>query len=116
MAIKLGSLVIHIIINAIVLSPTLWLAGKALVDKEKAKFFDAVWIIVLGTVVGTFLGAYFTGIIASILQLLIWLALVKHFFDCGWLKALVISVVAVILFALIAVILGLIGFALFTFL
>jgi hypothetical protein len=39
---------------------------------------------------------------------------VKHFFDCGWLKALVIAIVAIIIFALIAVILGLIGFALIT--
>jgi hypothetical protein len=39
---------------------------------------------------------------------------VKHFFDCGWLKALVIAIVAIIIFALIAIILGLIGFALIT--
>jgi hypothetical protein len=44
----------------------------------------------------------------------IWLYLVKHFFDCGWLKALVIAIVTIIIFALIAIILGLIGFALIT--
>jgi hypothetical protein len=48
--------------------------------------------------------------------LIIWLALVKHFFDCGWLKALAISILAVILFAIIAIILGLLGLALITLL
>jgi hypothetical protein len=42
--------------------------------------------------------------------------LVKHFFDCGWLKALAISILAVILFAIIAIILGLLGLALITLL
>lgn len=108
-------LVIHIIVNAIILSPVLWLSGRALAEKDKAKFTDAIWIVVLGTVIGTLFGAFFTGIIASVIQLIIWLALVKHFFDCGWLKALVISIVAIIIFAVIAVLLALIGFALISF-
>lgn len=57
------------------------------------------------------LGYFFVGFVASIIQLIIWLALVKHFFDCGWLMALAISIIAVIIFAIIVVILGLIGFA-----
>jgi hypothetical protein len=36
---------------------------------------------------------------------------VKHFFDCGWLKALAISIVAVLIFIAIAVVLALIGIA-----
>jgi hypothetical protein len=34
---------------------------------------------------------------------------VKHFFDCGWLKAFAISIVAVIMFAVIIALLALIG-------
>jgi hypothetical protein len=34
---------------------------------------------------------------------------VKHFFDCGWLKALAISILAVILFIVIALALILLG-------
>ena len=115
MAVNLDALVINIIVNTIILSPVLWLAGRALVGKEKAKFTDAVWIVVLGTVIGALFGALFIGFIASIIQLILWLALVKHFFDCGWLKALAISIIAIIIFAVIAVILGLIGFALIQF-
>jgi len=91
------------------------LSGRAIVGKEKAKFIDAIWIVVLGTVIGTFFGAFFSGFIAAIILLIMWLALVKHFFDCGWLKALAISIFAIIVFAAVAIILRLIGFALISF-
>ncbi|MEM2102928.1 MAG: hypothetical protein QXM22_05385 [Candidatus Bathyarchaeia archaeon] len=109
MPVNLDWMIISIIVNTIIISPVLWLSGRALVGKEKAKFTDAVGIVVLGTVIGTIFGAFFTGIIASIIQLIIWLALVKHFFDCGWLMALAISIIAVIIFAVIIIILGIIG-------
>ena len=111
MPINLDALVISIIVNTIIISPVLWLSGRAIVGKQKAKFTDAIWIVILGTVIGTFFGAFFSGIIATIIILILWLALVKHFFDCGWLKAFVISMLAVIVFAVIVVILAIIGIA-----
>jgi len=114
MAINLDTLVISIIVNTIILSPILWLAGRAIVGKAKAKFTDAIWIVILGTVIGTFFGAFFTGIIATIILLIIWLALVKHFFDCGWLAALGISILAVIIFVVIIAILAIIGIIVWT--
>jgi len=102
-------------LNTILISPVLWLSGRALVGKEKAKFTDAIWIVVLGTIIGMVFGYFFIGFVASIVQLIIWLALVKHFFDCGWLMALAISIIAVIIFIVIAVLLGLLGFALIHF-
>jgi hypothetical protein len=107
-------MIISIIVNTIIISPVLWLAGRAIVGKEKAKFTDAIWIVVLGTVIGTFFGAFFSGIIATVILLILWLALVKHFFDCGWLKAFIISILAVIIFAVIVIILGIIGVAILT--
>jgi hypothetical protein len=109
LAINLDALVINIIVNIIILSPVLWLAGRALVGKDKAKFTDAVAIIAVGTIVGAVFGALFMGFLASIILLFIWLGLVKHFFDCGWLKALAISILAVILFIVIAVALFMLG-------
>lgn len=103
-------LAISIIVNTILLSPVLWLSGRWLVGTEKAKFTDAIWIVAIGTVVGSLFGAVFIGFIVSIIQLIIWLALVKYFFDTGWLKALAISIVAVIVFAVIVAILAIIGF------
>ncbi len=110
MAINLDVLLIELVIKIIVLSPAFWLAGRALAGKEKASFIDAVWIVILGTLVGG-LFSYFEiiGIIALIIQLIVWLGLVKHFFDTDWIKAFVISVLAIIIIIVVGFILGLIG-------
>jgi hypothetical protein len=44
-------------------------------------------------------------------MLIVWLALIKHFFDCGWLKALLIAIVAVVIFIVIVIVLAILGFA-----
>ena len=111
--VNLDILVINVIVSTIIISPVLWLSGRIFVGGEKAKFMDAVLTVVIGSVIGAFFGAFFSGIIATIIQLIIWLALVRHFFDCGWLRALGISIVAVIIFIVVAIILGVVGLALF---
>jgi len=112
----LVSLAIQILINVVVLSPVFWVAGRLLAGKDKAKFTDAIWIVLLGTLIGLvfnyFLAeslGFFTGILASIIMLVVWLGLVKHFFDCGWLKALVISIIAVVIFIVVVMVLALVG-------
>jgi hypothetical protein len=105
----LVALLIQIVVGIIVVAPILWIVGRALAGKDKAKFTDAIWIVVLGTVIGAVVGALVGGLIASIIMFVVWLALIKHFFDCGWLKAFVIAVIAVIVFAIIIVILAIIG-------
>lgn len=109
MALSLDVLLIQIVVNIIVMAPVLWLAGRALVGAQNAKFLDAVWIVVLGTVISAIFNALFSGIIASIILFIILLGLVKHFFDCGWLKAFVVAVLAVIIFVVIIAILAAIG-------
>ena len=115
LAVNLDALAINVIVNIIVLSPLLWLSGRAIVGKKKAKFTDALFIVIVGTVVGALFGAFFTGFLASIIQLILWLLTVKYFFDCGWGKSLAISIVAIIIFAIVAVVLGVLGFTLIRF-
>ena len=100
-------LLIQIIVSTIVLAPVLWLAGRALAGKDKAKFTDALWIVALGTVIGAVVSAVAVGWgwIGSIIMFIVWLGLIKHFFDCGWLKALAIAIVAVIIQLIISFIL-----------
>ncbi len=129
----LYTLVVHVLVNIIILSPVLWLAGRALAGKGKAKFSDAVAIIVVGTLIGVFFDLFlvdllalltpflffetlFLWLLSSLIRLIVWLALVKHFFDCGWLKAFAISMLAVIFFIAIAIMLGLLGITLITLL
>jgi hypothetical protein len=102
-------LLISIVVGIIIVAPILWLVGRALVGKQKAKFTDAIWIVVLGIVIGAIVGALVGGIIAAVIMFIIWLALIKHFFDCCWLMAFAIALVAVIIFVVIVFILALIG-------
>ena len=109
-------LIVNIVVNLIFVSPFLWIAGRLLAGKQNAKFTDALWIIIIGTVVFYFFNFFlsdfivsgFAVIISYIVMLIIWLALVKHFFDCGWLKALAISIIAIIIAIIILFIIALI--------
>ena len=105
----LVGLLIQIVVAIIVIAPILWLVGRALTGKDKAKFTDAIWIVVLGIVIGAVLGYFLGGLISSIIMFFVWLGLIKHFFDCGWLKAFAIAVISVIIFVIIAFLLALIG-------
>lgn len=113
MSIDFVGLAVQIVVATVLLAPVLWIAGRMLAGKDKAKFTDALWIALLGTVIGAVVGAFGWGLIGAIIMFVVWLALIKHFFDCGWLKAFAIAVVAVIVFVVImfilAVILVLIG-------
>ncbi len=102
----LVGLLIQIVITTIILAPVLWITGRLLAGKDKAKFTDAIWIVVLGVVIEAILGYFISGWVAAIIMFIVWLALIKHFFDCGWIKAFIIAVVAVILFVIIVAILA----------
>jgi hypothetical protein len=111
LAINLDAAVLHIIVNTVIIGPVLWLAGRALAGGQKAKFTHGLWIAALGTVIGEILGYFFLpGFLVSIIVVIVWLGLIKHFFDCGWLKALLIAIVAIIIFIIIAAVLALVGF------
>lgn len=109
-------LLIQIIVSTIIVAPILWLVGRALAGKDKAKFTDAIWIVVLGTVIGALINWFAgnLGWIGTIIMIVVWLALIKHFFDCGWLKALAIAIIAIIvyiiIFFILLAILAIIGF------
>jgi hypothetical protein len=101
-----------VVVATIIIGPILWIAGRLLVGKEKAKFTDGLVTVALGTIIGgvlSYLGL--SGWIAAVVMLIVWLALIKHFFDCGWLKALLIAIVAVVIFIVIVIVLAILGFA-----
>ncbi len=107
----LVGLAINIIIGTIIVAPFLWLSGRSLVGKDKAKFLDAVWIVLLGTIINAVIGAFSLGLFAAIIMFIVWLGLIKHFFDCGWIMAFAIALVAVVIIIVVGIILGFIGFA-----
>ena len=103
------SLLIQIVVAAVVLAPVLWIVGKLFVGKDKAKFTDALWIGVLGVLIGAVVGFLLPGwgaILGLLIMIVVWIALISHFFDCGWLKAIVIAVIAGIIYLSISLILS----------
>ena len=114
MLLDLVSILINVILGTIITAPFVWLAGRMLVGSDKAKFFDAIWIVFFGSIINALVGAFLPGLLAAIIMFIIWLALIKHFFDCGWIMAFAIALIAVIIIVVVAIILGIIGFALFT--
>ena len=116
-------MLIGLVVNIVVNSLFVWLAGKALVGGEKAKFTDAIWIVVLGSVLNVVVGFFLSDIvglmlgpiIGAVISFILWLGLIKHFFDCGWVKAFLIAVLAVIIQFVVSFLIGiLLGVAIFT--
>ena len=87
------------------MTPVLWIVGRMLVGGAKAKFTDAIKIILLGAIASAVVGMVLSGIVGTLVELVVILVLAKKFYDCSWGKAIVIAVVTVIVFAIIAAVL-----------
>jgi hypothetical protein len=117
MAINIGTLIIKIIVELIVIAPVLWLAGRALVGGQKARYRDAIYIVVAGVLIGAIFGYFLTGWVSSIVSLIVWLVLIKHYFDASWGKSLVIGILAVVILIVISIALAFIlGFGIYSLL
>jgi hypothetical protein len=108
---NLMGIIIQIIIGIIIVAPILWFVGRSMVGKEKAKFTDAIWIVALGIIINAILGTWVNGLLGFIVTLIVWLALIRHFFDTVWLKALLIAIVLVVVMVIIGLILAALGIA-----
>ena len=112
MVFDLGSVLISIIVGVVFTAPILWIAGRFLVGATRAKFTDAIIIVVLGNIASAVISAIVGGFLGAIVQIVVFLFLIKHYYECSWLKALAVAVVTVVIFAIIVIILGVLGFAL----
>ena len=112
MSVSMTALIVTIVVNIIIISPSLWYAGRSIVGEKKAKFSDSVWIVALGVLIGSIVGSVI-GRGASIVQLLVWLYLIKTYFETDWFRAFIISCVAVVVFIIMVLVLGIFGLALF---
>jgi small-conductance mechanosensitive channel len=101
--------ILQIIVSVIIISPILWLVGRSMVGGAKAKFTDAIWIVVLGIIINVILGTFVHGTIGFIVTLIVWIALIKHFFDAGWGKGILIGIIAIIVLIVIAFVLAFLG-------
>jgi len=112
---NLTLLLIQVVASLIIVAPILWLVGRLFVGKEKAKLSDALWIVSLGVIINTFAGAYIHGTVGIIVSLIVLLVLIRHFFDCGWGKALLITIVMAVVMIVVAFVVGALIAAYFVF-
>jgi hypothetical protein len=99
--------VIFFIINLVVMTIVFYVAGAIVVGKRRALFSDALVISLLGTVVGNICSLFFP-VIGWILSLIVWLLLIRRYYETGWLGALAVAILAVIIYVVVWVILALI--------
>jgi len=98
------------LIQVLILSVVIYIAGLMVVGGRKATFGDAFKISLLGTVLGGLIYAaisFFVPLLGLIVYILIWLALIKQYFETGWLNALAIGILAVIVWIVLIIIVGL---------
>jgi hypothetical protein len=79
---------------------------------KKASFFRAVLAVLCGSVLFSIIPPL--GLLTALIALFLWLLLLKEFFGMSWEKAVIAAILVVVVNIAFAVILGMIGFAVFS--
>jgi hypothetical protein len=88
--------------------PALWIVGRMLTSAQNAKINDAIIIVVLGSIASTDIGIFLPGIVGSLVQVVVYLYLIKKYYECSWGKALAVAIVTVLVFVVIAAVLNIV--------
>ena len=112
MALDMIATLISIIVGVIITAPVLWIAGRMLVGPSKAKFTDAIIIVLLGNIANALVGLFIAGLAGTLIQIIVLLFLIQKYYECSWGKAILVAIVTVVIFVIIAFILGVVGFGL----
>ena len=105
-------LIIDLVVAGIIGGIFVWLAAKAL-KAPKATYWHGI-LTVISAIIVTDIVRYLLsslGIIAEIVEVIVILLLIKHFFGVGWLKAIVIAILAWIILIVVIFVLALLGIA-----
>jgi hypothetical protein len=87
----------------------LYLAGLVVAGKRRTLLSDAFLISLLGSVLSTVFFMFIPyRLIALALSIIVWLLLIKRFYKIGWLGAIAVGLLAVIVFLVVTVLLALI--------
>ena len=102
--------IIHLVVAGIIGGIFVWLAAKAL-GAPRASYWHGiltvVCVIILTDIIGYSIGGL--GCITTIIEIVIILLLIKHFFGVGWIKAVVIAILAVVILIIVLFVLAAIG-------
>ena len=104
LSVLVGFLIVFII-YLLVIGFVLWLAGEIVVGR-RVTFGEALGIASAGTFLVGAIIVFIGGIVGLLLGLLIFLLLVKHYFRTGWLGAMGVGIMAIVVGIVIVFILG----------
>ena len=101
---------VELVVLGIVLGIFVWLAGKAL-GAPRATYYHGILTVVSAVILRDVISYFLSGWVARIVEAIVILLLIKHFFGVGWLRAVVIAVLAFIIGIIITAVLAMLGFA-----
>jgi hypothetical protein len=82
----------------LVLTVVLYLAGLIVVGKKRALISDAFIIALLGTALSTLFVIFLPNWIAILLIIIVWLILIKRLYETGWLGAIAVGILAIVIY------------------
>jgi len=95
-------------VSLLVLTIVLYLAGLVVVGKKRALLTDAFIISLLGTVLSTVFFMFIPyRLLALLLSIILWLLLIKRLYETGWIGAIGVGILAIIIFLAVTVLLAL---------
>ena len=100
----IGFLIVFII-YLLVVGFVLWLAGEIVVGR-RVTFGEALGVASVGTFLVGAIIVFLPGLIGLLLGLLIFLLIVKHYFKTGWLGAIGVGIMAIVVGIVIIFVLG----------
>jgi len=96
-------------LSLLVLTVVLYLAGLIVVGGKRARLTDAFLISLLGTILSNLFFIFIPyGLIALFLSIVVWLLLIKRFYETGWVGAFAVGILTIIVYLVIVIILALI--------
>jgi hypothetical protein len=104
LAVLIGFMIVFII-YLLVIGFVLWLAGEIVVGR-RVTFGEALGIAAVGTFLVGGILALLPNILGVLLGLLVFLLLVKHYFRTGWLGAIGVGIMAIVVGVVILFIFG----------
>jgi hypothetical protein len=104
--------IIHLVIAGLIGGIFVWLAAKAL-NAPKATYYHGILTVVSAIILSDIIGYFIGGLgwITTIIEVVVILLLIKHFFAVGWVKAVIIAVLAVVILIVVIFVLALLGIA-----
>jgi hypothetical protein len=95
-------------VELLVLTIVLYLAGLIVVGRKRALISDAFIIALLGTLLSTLFVILLPNWIAILLIVIVWLILIKRLYETGWLGAIAVGILAIVIYLAVLILVAIV--------